>query len=287
MKITIIGCGTPTPTPEAFGTAHVIEAAGQRLLFDCGPATTHKLVKAGISPTEIDTVFFTHHHFDHNSDFPTFVLVRWDQNIPEDRPLQVYGPKHTKEFTIGILDENNGLFRRDWLARVNHRAGQATYLRRGGRLPRNKPLVSVKEIGPGDIIKGNHWRVLTASAPHVQPYLDSVAYRFEAEGRSVVITGDTRVCREITELSRKADVLMMMCWEADDHMNHSGKERASASIRDCAETARKAEVKQLVLVHLGPRLRTPGMLDARDKEVAATGYTGRVIWGEELMELPL
>ena len=49
MKITILGCGTPTPVPEAYGSSWVVEAAGQKLLFDCGPATTHKLVKAGIA----------------------------------------------------------------------------------------------------------------------------------------------------------------------------------------------------------------------------------------------
>ena len=54
-EITIIGCGTPTPTPDRFGSSYVIEIGGEKLLFDCGPATTHKLVKAGIFPTEIDT----------------------------------------------------------------------------------------------------------------------------------------------------------------------------------------------------------------------------------------
>jgi ribonuclease Z len=148
-------------------------------------------------------------------------------------------------------------------------------------------MVTVTEIRPGDMVAGDGWRVLTAHAPHVQPYLDSIAYRFEADGRTVVITGDTRVCEGITKLSKGADVLMMMCWEADDHMEYAGKDRASSSIKDCAETARAADVKQLVMVHLGPRLHSPEMIESRNVEVASTGYGGRVIWGEELTEVEI
>jgi ribonuclease Z len=47
---TIIGCGTPTPTPDRFGSAFVVDIGGEKLLFESGPATTFKLAKVGISP---------------------------------------------------------------------------------------------------------------------------------------------------------------------------------------------------------------------------------------------
>jgi ribonuclease BN (tRNA processing enzyme) len=49
-QVYILGAGTPTPTPTRFGSAHVIEVAGDYLMFVCGPAATYKLVKAGTSP---------------------------------------------------------------------------------------------------------------------------------------------------------------------------------------------------------------------------------------------
>ncbi|MEX2377958.1 MAG: MBL fold metallo-hydrolase, partial [Dehalococcoidia bacterium] len=146
-EITIIGCGTPTPLPDRFGSSYVIEIGGEKLLFDCGPATTWKLAKANISPTEIDNVFFTHHHFDHDADFPTFILTRWDQNVPVDRPLHVYGPPLTEKFTNGIIDEDTGLFAHDWLARVHHPASQITFQDRGGQLPRHKPHAELQDFG--------------------------------------------------------------------------------------------------------------------------------------------
>ena len=60
-EVTIIGCGTPTPLPDRFGSSYVVNIGDEKLLFDCGPATTWKLARAGIKTTEIDDVFFTHH----------------------------------------------------------------------------------------------------------------------------------------------------------------------------------------------------------------------------------
>jgi len=148
-------------------------------------------------------------------------------------------------------------------------------------------MVDVREIGPGDAIEGDGWRVLAAHAEHVQPYLDSVAYRVEADGRSAVLTGDTRPCDSITELARGADVLLMMCWESADLMSKTGHELSSGSVGTVTETAKAAGVKQLVMVHIGARLRGPGMLEKRQAEADAVGFDGAIIWGEELMEVPL
>ena len=101
-----------------------MQIGDEKLLFDCGPATTWKLARNGISTTEIDDVFFTHHHFDHDADFPTFILTRWDQMVPRDKTLNVYGPKLTEEFTNGILDEDTGL-----LLTTGRRASTTPFLR--------------------------------------------------------------------------------------------------------------------------------------------------------------
>ena len=258
-EITIIGCGTPTPLPDRFGSSYVVQIGDEKLLFDCGPATTWKLARNGISTTEIDDVFFTHHHFDHDADFPTFILTRWDQMVPRDKTLNVYGPKLTEEFTNGILDEDTGLFAHDWKARVHHPVSQVTFADRGGILPRTKPDVDPHNMGPGLIKSGSTWEVTAAPADHVQPYLDSLAYRIDTPDGSVVLTGDTAPCDSITELARGADVLMMMCWESHDHMESTDHADASASILGAAETAEEAGVKQLVMVHIGARLTTTEM----------------------------
>ncbi len=283
--ITIIGCGTPTPMPDRFGSAYVIEVAGEKILFDCGPATTFKLAKAGISPTEIDTVFFTHHHFDHDADFPTFALSRWDQSTPKEKPLHVYGPPPTTRFVNGILDEGSGLFAHDWQARVNHPLSQVTYRERGGILPRNKPKVLPLDIGPEFVLDGSSWRLTCARAEHVQPWLDSLAYRIDTDSGSVVLAGDTRPCDSVTDLARDADVLLMMCWESDAVVGGTDHALGTSSIKGAAEVAALANVRELVMVHIGARLTRPEMRAAREAE-ARDAWSGRLIWGEELMRVP-
>jgi ribonuclease BN (tRNA processing enzyme) len=44
----------------------------------------------------VDNLFFTHHHFDHNIDYPCFLLCRWDQAAGHGSELNVYGPKLTE-----------------------------------------------------------------------------------------------------------------------------------------------------------------------------------------------
>src|SRR6059036_2259108 len=108
-RVYILGAGTPTPTAARFGSSYVAQIGDEHVMFDCGPAATHKLVKAGLFPTQIDALFFTHHHFDHDVDYPAFLLTRWDQSIGRERTLRVFGPRPTERLTRGILDEKEGI----------------------------------------------------------------------------------------------------------------------------------------------------------------------------------
>ncbi len=42
-QLWLIGCGTPTPTPERFGSCLVLQVDDVLLMFDCGPATTYSV----------------------------------------------------------------------------------------------------------------------------------------------------------------------------------------------------------------------------------------------------
>ena len=177
MKIDIIGAGTPTPASDRFGSCYVVNVAGEKLMFDCGPASTHKLVKMGIKLVDIDNLFFTHHHFDHDVDYPCFILSRWNLFVGGERDLQVFGPNLTERITHRIMDEHEGAYAHDWIARINHPLSLNAFTSRGGVLPRPAPVVLAKDIGPGKVKSGPDWEVTAAPAEHVQPWLDSLAYR--------------------------------------------------------------------------------------------------------------
>ncbi|MFQ5873571.1 MAG: MBL fold metallo-hydrolase [Dehalococcoidia bacterium] len=279
-KVYVLGAGTPTPTPSRFGSSYVVALGDQHLMVDCGPATTHKLVKAGLWPTQIDCLFFTHHHFDHDVDYPCFLLCRWDQSIGGESRLQVYGPTLTETITERLLGDD-GAFAHDWKARVNHPLSQRVYLNRGGTLPRKPPDVIARDIGPGKICVGKEWEMRAAPAQHVQPYLDSLAYRLDTSQGSIVFTGDTQPCQSVVELARDADVMLCMCWDDQEVMAQSGEATGQCGTTGAARMAQEAGVKKLAVVHIGPHLASHGPMEKGIGDMKAI-YDGTLIFAEEL-----
>jgi ribonuclease Z len=285
-KLYVLGAGTPTPTPTRFGSSFVLDVDGDKIMFDCGPAATHKLVKSGLWPTDINHLFFTHHHFDHDIDYPCFLLCRWDQSIGKEEKLKVFGPALTERITEGIIGDD-GVFSHDWKARVYHPLSQQVYVNRGGKLPRPKPDVTACDVGPGIVHTTNKWEVTAAPAEHVQPYLDSLAYRLEAKGgKSVVFTGDTGPCQSVVDLAKGADVLIAMCWNDQDVMDAAGEGVGQSGTKAAARMAQEAGVKKLVLVHMGPHISQHGPLEKGLGDIREL-YSGQVIYAEEIMSLAL
>jgi ribonuclease Z len=250
-------------------------------MVDCGPAATYKLVKAGLWPTKIDYLFFTHHHFDHDVDYPCFLLCRWDQSIGKENRLQVFGPTLTERITEGILGEN-GVFAHDWKARVSHPTSHRVHLNRGGTLPRKPPDVLARDVGPGPVFSGADWEVTSARAEHVQPYLDSLAYRLDSPEGSIVFTGDTEPCQSVVDLAADADVMFCMCWDDQASMEENGEAPRQCGTTGAASMAQAAGVKKLVLVHIGAHLSSHGPMEKGIGDIKRI-YEGEVIFSDELM----
>lgn len=94
MRITLVGTGSPIPILERAGTCLVVETGNEKIMIDCGPNTVHRLIEQNISYGEIEDLFITHHHLDHNAAFYNFVFTSWAQGGRES--LTVYGPKGTE-----------------------------------------------------------------------------------------------------------------------------------------------------------------------------------------------
>ena len=226
-----------------------------------------------------------HHHFDHNSDYPCFLLCRWDQSIGKEHQLQVWGPPPTKLITERLIGPD-GAFSHDWKARVGALVSQRVYVNRGGLLPRPEPSVDVKDIGPGKVIEQNRWRVTAARANHVEPWLESLAYRVDSDEGSIVFAGDTSPCESVIKLAHRADVLVVNCWDHQETMESNGEAPGQTGTLDSAKMAHDANVKKLILTHIGPRLSEPGSRERGIQDIASI-YHGEVIFGEELMSLVL
>jgi ribonuclease Z len=282
-RLVILGAGTPTPTPDRFGSSYVLQLGDECILVDCGPATTYKMVKAGLFPAQVNSLFFTHHHSDHNADYPCFFLCRWDQSAGRFPDLEIFGPDKTKKITERLFGAN-GAYIYDLKARIHWTSSRHVYVNRGGKLPRAMPALKVREVKPGDVIRRKNWKATVAAAIHAQPWLDCVAYRFDSRAGSVVMSGDTEICDSVIELARGADLLVCMCWNIHERMVAEGESAGQCSTRTAAVLAQEAGVKKLVLTHAGPYLARP---DNRKKGLAQARkiFKGEVVFADEGMSV--
>lgn len=285
MLLHVLGAGTPIPTKERYGNSCVLQVGQDYLMFDCGPATTHKLVKAGLSPTQIGYLFFTHHHYDHNVDYPCFLLCRWDMGAGQEKSLQVFGPNPTEWVTERLIG-SEGAFSHDWKARVAHPGSQMVFVNRGGALPRPAPAVEVHDVESGTVAASGSWSVTAALAHHTEPWLTSLAYRVDSAEGSIAFAGDSAPCEPLRRLADGADSLLVHCWNHQHALAGSGEGLGEMGTLEAAKLARDCRVKRLIVNHYTPELAKPG---SRERAIGDIGrvYGGEIVFADELMVLPI
>ena len=268
-----------------WGSSFLVEIGGEWMMFDCGFAATYKMYRAGFKATDVDHLFFTHHHSDHDADYPAFLLTRFDMSIGKENELRVYGPTLTEQLTERVMGEGVGAYWHDIVARTNHPLSLWAYQDRGGVLPRRPPKIHARDVGPGTVATGNNWEITAARVEHVQPYLDSLAYRIDSDEGSIVFSGDTRPCQALTDLATGADLLVMECIRLDREMADEDPGKYETSTIGAGQTAKDAGVKKMLLVHQALQMEHPEAHTEAIGEVRSV-YTGPTIWAEEMTEIP-
>jgi len=99
MKIHVLGCYGPYPAPGEATSGYLIEAAGKKILLDCGAGVAGKLMKI-ISPAELDCAVFSHLHYDHMSDIS---VISYHFQL-HGGVLPVYLPPEEQSFRREILN---------------------------------------------------------------------------------------------------------------------------------------------------------------------------------------
>src|SRR5205085_1736840 len=98
FKVTLLGTGAGPPVNlDRFGPATLVEAGGQKLLFDCGRAVTIRLTQAGVNLAQIHKLFLTHLHSDHVVSIPDLFLTPWASGAARQDRFEVWGPPGTRD----------------------------------------------------------------------------------------------------------------------------------------------------------------------------------------------
>lgn len=195
LRITLLGTGTgPAVNLDQFGASTLIEAGGERLLFDSGRGATLRLVEAGIPIGSVARVFLTHLHSDHIVDLPDLLLSGWaNSTTGRRRPLSVWGPAGT----VAMMHAIQQAFSFDIHLR---RDVDEHFSAEGIR-------VVSRDIDEGLVFEEGGVRVTAFLVDHA-PVEPAFGYRVDYRGRSVVLSGDTRFSENLIKYAKGVDVLI-------------------------------------------------------------------------------
>jgi ribonuclease BN (tRNA processing enzyme) len=129
---------------------------------------------------------------------------------------------------------------------------------------------------PNDVLTVGPFQVSFLITDHPVP---CYAMRIDANGKSMIYTGDSSFKEEFIEFSKGADLLLCEC---NFYQNQNGKSAGHMNSVDAGRLAARAGVKQLILTHL-PHY---GDLSKLISE-ASTEYTGIIKLAEEFQTISL
>lgn len=228
MQLRFIGCG------DAFGSGGrgntCFHVTGERVnfLIDCGASSLPALKRQGIAPNDIELILITHFHGDHFGGLPFLLLDA--QFSRRSRPLVVAGPEGIEARLAQMMEA---------LFENSSRTKQRFELNLVTLLPETTFRLGEINVTPFPVVHG-----LSGG-----PFL---AYRIEAEGRTVAYTADTEWTEALVPLGRDADLLIAEAYTFDKPVkNHLSLKTLEARLADI-------QPRRLILTHM-----SDDMLDRR------------------------
>ena len=193
FRVTLLGTGAPPPSLERFGPSTLIEAGGQKFIFDAGRGAMQRLHQLGIPFCDISGMFLTHHHSDHVVGFPDLWLTGWIGRPWGKRsvPLEVWGPVGT----VQMMEHLPKAFH------VDIRVRSKSYSPEGVKL-------AAHEIREGVVFDGDGVRVSAFEVDHGGEELPAFGYRIEYRNRVAVLSGDTTFNENLIRHADGADLLV-------------------------------------------------------------------------------
>src|SRR5215471_1816393 len=201
IKVTLLGTGAGPPVNlERYEAGTLVEAGGQKLLFDCGRGVTIRMVQAGMNLGEIRKVFLTHLHSDHVVGIPDLFLTPWAAGRARQQRFEVWGPAGT----VDMMDNIQKAFAFD------------IHIRRDvdEKFSQEGISVSSHDVKEGKIFEQDGVTVTAFFVDH-GPVKPAVGYRVDYGGHSVVLSGDTRFSENLIKHSQSVDLLIHETLDAD------------------------------------------------------------------------
>lgn len=262
LHAAIAGSGSPLPDPRR-GNPCVAVIAGRRVfVVDAGEGASETLNRMQIGPEYIEAVLLTHFHSDHIGGLGSLAIQRWAA-AAASAPMRVLGPPGVERVVAGY----NEAYALDSGYRTAHH-GEAVLPAAGAGLAA-EPFAMPEGDDPVVVLEDDDVRITAFTVDHA-PASPAVGFRFEARGRSLVISGDTSASSVLVRAAKGADLLVHdalsrellgLAQDAARDAGLAGRAKIFADLPDyhaspaeAADSAREAGVGALVLTHIVPPL---------------------------------
>jgi ribonuclease Z len=265
----------------------LVIAGEDAYVIDTGPESWETLARIGFPAARIRAVFLTHFHSDHIGELGEFRMQTMVAGRSEKLP--VFGPRGVKSVVAGF----NKAYEPDARHRLDHHGPGVIDIEASPLVARQfgrsfKGGDSAEEV----VFEADGLTVTAFEVDH-DPVQPSVGYRFDWNGRSIVISGDTAVSANLVENARGADVLVGDSLAA--HLIGLGQQQAAAAGNarlakilgdipdyhatpvEMAEMANAAGVRLLVYTHFvpsGPVSTSPAYFAGVAEVRPAEGWVG-------------
>lgn len=270
LTVILLGTGYPRPDPNRAGPSTAIVIGEKFFVVDAGRGTTMRIAGTDHKYANFQAVFLTHLHSDHTAGLPDLFNTSW-QFGRKTRPLELYGPPGTKKLADAMLEffAEDIHLRRDLLEK--HPAAGAT--------------IRTHIVREGVVYENDGVKVTAFIVDH-KPVQYAFGYRFDAGGKSIVISGDTRPTPNLLKYAKGADILVLEAYLPEWFDKVDTPEVAArlksyhTSAEEAGAIAAAAGVKTLVLTHL-----IPGNDDETFRERAARKFKGKIVVGRDLVKI--
>ena len=191
INVTLLGTGCPRPVMNRFGASTLVQAGNQTLLFDAGRGALQRLAEVKVPWRDVTGLLLTHLHSDHVVGLPDLFLTGW---LVDGRtvPLPVWGPEGTTRMMSHLAQA--------YASDIQYRTINE------GANPIGAVL-QAKDVDNGIVFEVDGVRVTAFEVDHA-PVKPALGYRIDYAGRSVVVSGDTRVSESLVQHAAGTDLLI-------------------------------------------------------------------------------
>jgi len=273
VRVTLVGTGGPEINPTRFGYSTLVEAGGEKLLFDAGRGVVQRLYESRVNPREVTKIFLTHLHNDHIEGLPTLWITPWFL-LARDQPLEIWGPPGTQKMIKGMREMFSDVEKRGGVNGFN----KIEYMD-----------IKAEEIGEGTVYDRNGVKVTAFKVSHGDGD-PAVGYRIDYGGRVVVLSGDTIYSPNVVAAAKGADLLVHNvvgfsdAWVARPGAEKQRNAVASklASPEQVARAFSEATPRLAVLSHIVKKdLSGRAGDDFIVQQIRKNGYNGPMLMGQD------